>query len=211
MLVRAASLEAQRPAWAEEDVHFTEELVEEFLAEYTAPGDLVLDPFAGFGTTLVVAERMSRRAIGVELLDERVRLTRSRLTGEAQVVHGDARRLATLVTGPFDLCVTSPPYMTSTDHPENPLTGYETLDGDYDRYIAEVGDVFRQVAEVLRPGGHLVVNVANIKVGDAVTPLAWDVARVVSAHLAFSQEVYVCWDQQPAELTGDYCLVFRKP
>ena len=31
-------------------------LVEAFLAEYTRPGDLVFDPFAGFGTTLLVAE-----------------------------------------------------------------------------------------------------------------------------------------------------------
>ena len=37
-----------------EDIRYTEELVAHFLRQFTAPGDTVLDPFAGFGTTLIV-------------------------------------------------------------------------------------------------------------------------------------------------------------
>ena len=39
----------------EDDVRFPESLVEHFLEQYTQKGEIVLDPFAGFGTTLFVA------------------------------------------------------------------------------------------------------------------------------------------------------------
>jgi DNA modification methylase len=178
--------------------------------EYTVPGQRVLDPFAGYGTTLVVAERMGRDAIGVELLPQRAELIRTRLAGDAEVVTGDARELAALVSGPIDLCVTSPPYMTMTGHPGNPLTAYRTMDGSYATYLAELGDIFAQVAVLLRPGGHAVVNVANIPTGSTITPLAWDVARIVAEHLVLRQEVFLCWDEQPAGIGGDYCLVFQR-
>ena len=43
------------------------ELVEHFLRLHTRPGDLVLDPFAGAGTTGVACVRMGRRFLGFEL------------------------------------------------------------------------------------------------------------------------------------------------
>lgn len=206
-----ADLVAQRPAGAVDDVHFPEALVTALLEEFTSPGDLVLDPFAGYGTTLVVAERLGRRAIGVEILASQLEIIRARLTGSAQVLAGDARTLSRLVEGPVDLCLTSPPYMNAVDHPENPLNAYETLDGDYDRYLQEIRGVFGQVASVLRPGGHLVINAANIVTDARVTSLAWDIARVVSEHLIFRQESFLCWDRQPTWMSGDYCFVFQKP
>ena len=47
---------------------FPEWLPEFFIKLFTDPGDIVVDPFAGSGTTLRVATRLRRRAIGVELL-----------------------------------------------------------------------------------------------------------------------------------------------
>lgn len=209
LLLRAADLAAQRPAVGVDDVHFTEALAESVIVDASRPGDTVLDPFAGYGTTLAVAARLGRTAVGVELLAEHAALCRRRAPGST-VIQGDARRLAEVVPGPVDLVLTSPPYMTDVAHPENPLTGYATDDGDYSTYLRELGVVFGQVAGLLRPGGHAVVNVANLATGDVVTPLAWDVGRVVSEHLAFLGETFLCWDEHPPGHAGDYLLWFRK-
>ena len=45
------------------------------------PGGLVLDPFAGSGTTLAIAVSLGRRAIGVELNPEYVALIEERMSG----------------------------------------------------------------------------------------------------------------------------------
>jgi DNA modification methylase len=211
LALSADDLVAERPEAADEDdVHFPEALVEAIVGEYSSAGDTVLDPFAGYGTTLVVAERMGRRVVGVELLAERVRFIRARVSEAARVIEGDARRLDGYGVGPVDLCLTSPPYMDAVDHPENPLTAYTTLDGHYRTYLAELGGVFAAVARLLTPGGHLVVNAANLIAGGTVTPLAWDIARAIGRTLTFRGEIYLRWDRPPADITGDYCLVFRK-
>ena len=45
----------------------------------TNPGDVILDPFAGSGTTLVVSEQLDRKSIGIELDAHNVDLIQSRL------------------------------------------------------------------------------------------------------------------------------------
>jgi len=42
-------------------------LVEEVLRAFSAPGDLVYEPFCGSGTQLVAAERTGRRCFAMEL------------------------------------------------------------------------------------------------------------------------------------------------
>jgi site-specific DNA-methyltransferase (adenine-specific)/site-specific DNA-methyltransferase (cytosine-N4-specific) len=49
---------------------FPEELPEWFIKLFTKPGDVVLDPFMGSGTTNMVAQRMKRNSIGIEIMEE---------------------------------------------------------------------------------------------------------------------------------------------
>lgn len=49
---------------------FPEGLPEWFIRLFTKPGDTVLDPFMGSGTTNMVAQRMMRNSVGIEILPE---------------------------------------------------------------------------------------------------------------------------------------------
>ncbi len=49
---------------------FPKELPRWFIKLFTQPGDIVLDPFLGSGTTCVVAKEMDRSSIGIEILEE---------------------------------------------------------------------------------------------------------------------------------------------
>jgi DNA modification methylase len=59
---------------------FPPELVRRLIRMYSYPGDLVLDPFAGVGTTLVAAVELGRRAIGYEIHPTHWAVARDRLT-----------------------------------------------------------------------------------------------------------------------------------
>jgi len=50
----------------------------------TDPGDLVLDPFAGTGTTLVVAEQLGRPSVGIEIDPKNAEMISSRLSAPRQ-------------------------------------------------------------------------------------------------------------------------------
>ncbi|MEU4427093.1 DNA methyltransferase [Actinoplanes sp. NPDC024001] len=75
------------------------------IRDYTQPGDLILDPFAGIGTTLVEAIDAGRDALGVEHDPGWVALSRANIaaarrrgaTGRGRIVRGDATRLLACV------------------------------------------------------------------------------------------------------------------
>lgn len=49
---------------------FPESLPEWFIKLFTQEGDTILDPFAGSGTTLIVAQKNKRNSIGIEIVPE---------------------------------------------------------------------------------------------------------------------------------------------
>jgi DNA modification methylase len=58
---------------------FPEELPEWFIKLFTKQGDIVLDPFMGSGTTNIVAQRMKRNSIGIEIMEEYYDMVREQI------------------------------------------------------------------------------------------------------------------------------------
>ncbi len=167
------------------------DLARRIVVEYSQPGQLVADPMAGTGTTLVEAALAGRRAVGVELEARWVDLARRNAAHVLDLasrrlvtVHqGDATDLAALLgddAGAVDLVCTSPPYACDVGNLDatNWGAGHNlcaTAERNYSADRANLGharghayeqamaDVYRACRAVLRPGGILAVVTKNTR------------------------------------------------
>jgi DNA modification methylase len=105
---------------------FPETLAMDFVNFFTKPNQVVFDPMAGTGSTLVAALRTRRHAYGIELNpayagianqvidEERQRLGQAVNGIHCQVITGDAARMDEIITThlipPINYVLTSPPY-----------------------------------------------------------------------------------------------------
>ena len=155
------------------------------ITTYTRPGDLVLDPMCGIGTTLVEAVHAGRDAVGVEYESRWADIADANVThahgqgasGRASVLRGDATRLASLLPwvlhGQVALVVTSPPYGPAVHGLVRPSPGEGVAKFD-NRYGDDKGNLAYQdlpgllsgftgilagCAQLLCPGGVVVVTV----------------------------------------------------
>jgi len=55
-----------------------------YIEHLTRPGDTVLDPFMGSGTTLIAAYKLGRKSIGVEIDDKRANTAKARIESECR-------------------------------------------------------------------------------------------------------------------------------
>lgn len=115
-------------------------IVWNLIQRYTKPGDFVVDPFCGSGTTLDVAKESNRRARGFDLAPYR-----------ADIEKADARGLP-VDAGVVDLVFMDPPYGDHITYSEDPkcigkLSAYDPA------YYRAMHRVIREAARVLKPGG----------------------------------------------------------
>ena len=64
-------------------------LVERIILLSTDPGDVVLDPFLGAGTTAMACKRLGRDCIGIEIDKEYVKLSTERIDLEEEIKHNN--------------------------------------------------------------------------------------------------------------------------
>lgn len=58
---------------------FPETMIERIVKAHSNEGDLILDPFVGSGTTVVVAERLMRDSIGIDMTPEYIKMCHKRM------------------------------------------------------------------------------------------------------------------------------------
>ncbi|MCR6476590.1 DNA methyltransferase [Variovorax sp. ZS18.2.2] len=193
-----------------------------FVRQFSQPGDTVFDPFAGFGTTLLAARLEGRLASGCEVDAGRIDLIRERLARHelaqgTTLLHGSGDALEDAVLPPFDLCLTNVPYFGCG------WTGAPSASQLYDsqsyaQHLDGLRNVFHRVRARLREGGACIAMVENIRLGDRVLPLAFDLARILGSLFTMEEERVLIYPHESIETDADartdrrheYALVFRR-
>ena len=83
LMLMSKSADQNRPG--AKGISFPRALPERFIRQYSNPGDLVLDPFCGVGTTIKVAQALGRRGIGFEIDPEEAARAREWLAQPLQM------------------------------------------------------------------------------------------------------------------------------
>src|SRR3982750_4087423 len=118
------------------------------LQRYTQPNDLVIDSFAGSGTTLDVARDLKRRSLGYDVHPTR-----------KDIFRVDARKLP-LQDEKADFVFIDPPYSTHIDYGPDPRD-IGKLDASTPAYYAAMDQVFSEIYRILRSGKHMALYVSD--------------------------------------------------
>lgn len=191
-----------------------------FVRQFSAAEACVLDPFCGFGSTLLAAALEGRRGLGLEIDAARAALARERLQRlglRAQVRVGALPQLA--LEAPVDLCLTNVPYF-GCDWAGATPPGQLYASADYAAYLSGLRAVFHAVRRVLRDDGFCIAMVENVALDGVFVPQAWDLARILGSLFVPCAERVLCYprDRVQALAPGDtrsdrsheYALVFQK-
>lgn len=174
---------------------------------FTKPGQTVLDPFVGSGSTLKAAALEGRLGIGFELYKDFAALTKKRLESEVpsavleefpqQVMQGDSRKLGKkLEEGSVDFIVTSPPYWSilnkKSDHKQKQtreahglVTNYGDDErdlgniDDYDEFIEVLAGVLSSAGAALKHKGYMALVVGDFRHKSRYYMFHADIARAM--------------------------------
>jgi hypothetical protein len=67
-------------------------------------------------------------------------------------------------------------------------------ESDYQAFVTRLSALYAGLKPCLRPGAYLTIIVKNVKKGGTIYPLAWDLARALSATYTLKDERIWCQD-----------------
>lgn len=200
----------ERGKWATHDAkwrgNWSPYIPRNILLRYSQEGDLVLDQFAGGGTTLVEAKLLNRNIIGVDVNEDALSRCQEKIdfefpgsAGQVYLRKGDARKLSFVEDESIDLICTHPPYadiIRYSEHVEGDLSHFRA-----DDFLVEMKQVANECMRVLKRGKFCAVLMGDTRKKGYMRPLSFEVMQVF-LDAGFTLKELVVKEQHNCRATG---------
>ena len=224
----------QRGNWATHDAkwrgNWSPYIPRNILLRYSKENDLVLDQFAGGGTTLVEAKLLNRNIIGVdcnevalERCKEKIDFEHEGANGKVEIHKGDARKLYFVDDESIDLICTHPPYaniIKYSDGLKEDLSQFKI-----NEFLDEMKKVASESYRVLKNGKFCAILMGDTRQKGCMIPMSFDVMEIFQ-NAGFTLKELIIKEQHNCRATGywktnsikynflliahEYLFVFRK-
>ena len=175
------------------------------ILRYSTAGDLVLDQFAGGGTTLVESKLLNRNCIGIDINESAVKICNEKCDfkidnmAEITIKKGDARNLDFITHGSIDLICTHPPYANIIKYSENnpdDISRCKLTD-----FLAEMEFVAKECFRVLKKNKFCVILIGDMRSKGHVIPLGFSVMKIFE-NTGFNLKEIIIKEQFNCKSTG---------
>ena len=223
----------ERGNWATHDAKYrgnwSPYIPRNLILRYSAPGDFVLDQFAGGGTTLIEAKLLGRDILGVDInpvaLERCNEKTKFEFqgAGRVEIKQGNACNLDFVNNESVDFICTHPPYADIINYSDD-------IEGDLSilkvkNFLIAMESVASECYRVLRTGKFCAILMGDTRKKGCVIPMSFDVMRIFQ-NTGFTLKELIIKEQHNCKATGywktnsikynflllahEYLFVFRK-
>lgn len=200
----------QRGDWATHDAkwrgNWSPYIPRNIILRYSKEKDLILDQFAGGGTTLVEAKLLNRDIIGIDVNDvalnrckEKIDFHHEGADGKVFLRKGDARNLDFIPDNSIDLICTHPPYANIIEYSENIEEDLSHL--KINEFLEEMKKVASESYRVLKKDKFCAVLMGDTRKNGHMIPLSFYVMQVFE-NAGFKLKEMIIKEQHNCKATG---------
>ena len=153
-------------------------VVKNLLIKYSNKNDIVLDQFVGSGTTIIESLLLNRKAIGIDINDKAINITKSRIKnidGKYKLIIGDATKL-TLQDKSVDFICTHPPYMDIIKYSNGIRGDISLLSGE--EFYNSIKLVAKESFRVLKEKCYCAILIGDVRKNGLIVPVGFNVMEL---------------------------------
>jgi len=198
-----------RGKWATHDAKYrgnwSPYIPRNLLLRYSNEGDLILDQFAGGGTTLVEAKLLNRNVIGVDINNNALERCKEKCdfeyenSGKVYFYEADARNLNFISDKSIDFICTHPPYaniIKYSEDIENDLSHLKVKD-----FLIEMEKVASESYRVLKKDKFCAILMGDTRQKGHIISMSFEVMKIFEK-VGFKTKEIIIKEQHNCKATG---------